>query len=243
MVRSPSFPLPSPLCFPCLPFTSSLKGGPGIPGVSAFPAGCRFGPLLPGLHGPKPGLRHALCSLHERGGCYRCGGDVPAAPSSRCFRHRDTGVPNAELLSHRCPFPFPFPFCSRSHCRQKAEAQTRHVHSGTRGGSQLCSSLLGHLFLFIVFKKGKKKGKKVSPSPLPSPLPPSYLPEPNFSKICILIGRSPLSSSPFCLAAEGRVCLVDRRGAMSPAGQGKGCWRQNGRNERDRDPSWKRLYR
>lgn len=98
-------------------------------------------------------------------------GDVPAAPSSRCFRHRDTGVPNAELLSHRCPFPFPFPFCPRSHCRQKAEAQTRHVHSGTRGGSQLCSSLLGHLFLFIVFKKGKKKRKKGFPitSPFSSP--------------------------------------------------------------------------
>lgn len=152
--------LPSPLRFPSLPSTSSLKGGPGIPGVSAFPAGCRFGPLLPGLHGPKPGLRHALCSLHERGRCYRRGGDVPAAPSGRCFRHRDTGVPNAELLSHRCPFPFPFPFCPLSHCRQKAEAQTRHVHSGTRGGSQLCSSLLGHLFLFIVFKKGKKKKEK-----------------------------------------------------------------------------------
>lgn len=159
----PSLFLPSPLCFLSLPSPSSLKGGPGIPGVSAFPAGCRFGPLLPGLHGPKPGLRHALCSLHERGGCYRCGGDVPAAPSSRCFRHRDTGVPDAELLSHRCPFPFLFPFCPLSHCRQKAKAQTRHVHSGTRGGSQLCSSLLGHLFLFIVFKKGRKKKKKGFP--------------------------------------------------------------------------------
>lgn len=83
-------------------------------------------------------------------------------------RHRGT---KRRTTEPPMPLSLPFPFCPRSHCRQKAEAQTRHVHSGTRGGSQLCSSLLGHLFLFIVFKKGKKKRKKGFPitSPFSSP--------------------------------------------------------------------------
>lgn len=211
-----------PLCFPCLPSASSLKGGPGVPGVSAFPAGCRFGPLLPGLHGPKPGLRHALCSLHERGGCSRCGGDVPAAPSSRCFRHRDTGVPNAELLSHQCPFPFPFPFCPLPTAGRKPRHKQDTCIVVQEVALSYAPAFWVICFYLLFLKKAKKKEKKVSPSPIPSPLPPSYLPEPNSSKICILIGKSLLSSSPSALLQRAESVLWTGEELWHWQGRGKG---------------------
>lgn len=226
-----------PLCFPCLPSTFSLKGGPGVPGVSAFPAGCRFGPLLPGLHGPKPGLRHALCSLHERGGCSRCGGDVPAAPSSRCFRHRDTGVPNAELLSHRCPFPFPFPFCPLPTAGRKPRHKQDTCIVVQEVALSYAPAFWVICFYLLFLKKAKKKGKKGFPitysffSPTKLPARTKFFQNLHFDR------KVPPFLLSLCLVTEGRVCLVDRRGAMALAGQGKGCWRQNRRNERDRGPS------
>lgn len=153
-------------------------------------------------------------------------------------RHRGT---KRKTTEPPMPLSLPLPFCPLSHCRQKAEAQIRHVSSGTRGGSQLCSSLLGHLFLFIIFKKGKKR-KKGFPITSSFPSSQNYPPEPNSSKIChhVATERSPLPSSPSCLAPEGRVWLEGSRGAMASAGPGRGCWRQKERGERDRGPSWKR---
>lgn len=149
-------------------------------------------------------------------------------------RHRGT---KRRTTEPPMPLSLPLSLLPPSHCRQKAEAQTRHVHSGTRGGSQLCSSLLGHLFLFIVFKKGKKKGKKGFPitysfsSPTKLPARTKFFQNLHFDR------KVPPFLLSLCLVTEGRVCLVDRRGAMALAGQGKGCWRQNRRNERDRGPS------
>lgn len=77
-------------------------------------------------------------------------------------------------------------------------------------------------YLLFLKKAKKKKEKKVSPSPIPSPLPPSYLPEPNSSKICILIGKSLLSSSPSALLQRAESVLWTGEELWHWQGRGKG---------------------
>ncbi|EAW60321.1 synaptogyrin 1, isoform CRA_a, partial [Homo sapiens] len=80
-------------------------GGPGCAGLPAVPDWRRLGPLLPGLHGPQPGLQHALRALRGAhwAGSRRYGRHLPAA--GQHLRHRAPGLPVAGLLSHSDRLP------------------------------------------------------------------------------------------------------------------------------------------
>ncbi|KAF6122005.1 synaptogyrin 1 [Phyllostomus discolor] len=96
-----------------------VSGRPGCAGLPAVPDWRRLSPLLPGLHGPQPGLQHALCPLRgaqRRARPHWHGWHLPAA--GQLLRHRAPGLPVAGLLSrsdrlllsppHPClPLPLP----------------------------------------------------------------------------------------------------------------------------------------
>ncbi|XP_060022541.1 synaptogyrin-1 isoform X3 [Lagenorhynchus albirostris] len=71
-----------PSCHRLLLLLHLHVGGPGCAGLPEVPDWRRLGPLLPGLHGPQPGLQHALRPLRgaqHRARPRRHGWHLPAA--------------------------------------------------------------------------------------------------------------------------------------------------------------------